>query len=504
MKRKSFYAVAIGRKTGIYRTWEECRQQVDGYPGGKQQGFYTEAEARKWMETFKQPENQVSLGKAKPDFSQKYVSVGLNESQKKALEIMLSGENVFLTGEAGTGKTFLLKYFLAKVSAKNVIVCAPTGIAALQIHGATIHHVFRADLGPLMPDKPLGRIQDAVKEADLIVIDEISMCRFDLFDYVCRSIQEAQDISKRKKQVIVVGDFYQLPPVMTDKDREVLAQAWMGRIEKIGDGFAFLAPAWREMRFRTVLLTEVMRQKGELDFIENLNRIRRGETDALEWFNRNTAAEERPGIFLYARNLTVDRKNREETARLNRTARKYKGKKEGSIRDFPTAMELELCVGTRVMSIVNDGKGRYQNGSLGTVTALGEDTVKVRLDNGAHVAFERYVWEAVDYAVVREEDTGRCRLEKRVVGRFEQLPLKVAFAITIHKSQGQTFDSANLTPECFGAGQLYVALSRVRSAEALYLTRRIEERDMIVSDEVRRFYGEEEESGMKRHLRLRK
>lgn len=493
---KKWYAVRVGRTPGIYETWDECRKQVDGYSGSEFKSFNNPGEAGRWLKgkldstqkqhSEKRKINQKTTKKRKD--SEKICPECLNEEQRKAYDFMQTGNNIFLTGEAGTGKSFLLQCFIENAKGKNVIVCAPTGIAALQVHGATIHKTFRLKTEPILPDKNIGKVRDVIKAADVIIIDEISMCRFDLFDYVCRYIMKAEQISGRKKQVIVVGDFCQLPPIMKGTGGNLLAEAWKGRVENPWVAFAFIAPGWKAMNFFPIVLKEVMRQKDDQEFLNHLNRIRTGDKGAIEWFNSHTAEQEQRGIFLYGTNVRVDEKNKQAVAELKGKPKTYYGQNDNFEYDLPVSMEISLCVGTRVMTIVNDAEGKYQNGSLGTVAGLKNESVEVLLDNGRKTEIVRYTWYAVDYHVVTDEKTGEQKIEQEIIGTCTQLPLKIAFAITIHKSQGQTYDSANLDPACFSNGQLYVALSRVTSAKKLHLLRKITDRDLRVSYDVKHFY----------------
>ena len=416
-----------------------------------------------------------------------YPKENLNTEQRSAYERMISGGNIFLTGEAGTGKSFLLNCFIGQVSKnKNVIVCAPTGIAALQINGTTIHRIFNLKIGPLPPNQEIKKIRNEILQADIIIIDEISMCRFDLFDYVCRYILAAEKKSGRKKQLIVVGDFYQLAPVMKKREKKLLADAWSDCIPNLQTGFAFLSPMWGQMCFERIALKQVMRQKGNIDFLKNLNRIRMGDPSGIEWFNQNTARKEQDGIYMFGENTAVKAKNDTEIQKLNcQTGKEYAGNRTNFNIELPTDEKLTLCKNARVMTLINDTEGRYQNGSMGKIIELKENTVIVEFNNRERAEITPYKWQQLDYELVRDPVTKESRLKRTVTGTFTQLPLKIAFAITIHKSQGQTFECVNLDPACFEPGQLYVALSRVTSAETLYLTRKIELSDLIVSPEVK-------------------
>lgn len=428
------------------------------------------------------------------------LSVELTEDQRHALEILESGANVFLSGEAGTGKSFVLNTFIQKNQNKNMIVCAPTGIAAINVGGATLHRVFQAPLRITRPGEYHKKPEEALVKADIIIIDEISMCRFDLFEYVIRTVYQAERIRQEKenveamsrgelprlfapKQIIVVGDFYQLPPVITPSDKEILYEYWEG--SQIGDGFAFQSQVWQELQFENVVLKEVVRQRGNAEYIQNLNKIRIGDESGIAWFNENVEKEPlAESIYLCATNKAADAINRQESEKLEKEAVVYHAQIKGTVTlgDKMTQDDLELKEGMQVMTLVNHKEEGYQNGSIGKIIRLGADSVEVRLETGKLVTVRPYTWEIIGYEIRQE------KLERVVLGSFKQIPLKVAYAITIHKSQGQTYQSANISPDCFADGQLYVALSRVSSLEGMRLEHEISSRALRTSRAVRYFY----------------
>ena len=431
----------------------------------------------------------------------------LTYGQQQAYRLLLSGQNVFLTGEAGTGKSYVLNVFLDEMNyeGKEVLVCAPTGIAALNIHGATLHRTFKVPIEPLSPYDRKLKVASTIKKADIIVIDEISMCRFDIFEYVAKSIklaeQEVQlkeNVIARKerreprtfppKQLIVVGDFFQLPPVITDKDRYVLEKYWGDRMY-IGDGFAFQAPMWQEFQFQTVVLNEPVRQKNDLEFVRYLNGVRHGDVSALRWFNNNAAESKLKGIHLCPTNRDAETINKMESAKLQTPSRIYYAESRGVVNasDKPTSDELELKVGMQVMSLINDSEDKYKNGSIGRISQLRYNSVSV-IFNGNEVDISPHMWEVLDYEI-KVNEAGESKLEKTEIGTFSQLPLKIAYAVTIHKSQGQTYERANINPACFTVGQLYVALSRVGKIGNMHLTSDIKPRHLITSQSVLDFYN---------------
>lgn len=427
----------------------------------------------------------------------------LTDEQKEALKILESGQNVFLSGEAGTGKTYVLNQFIANNRNKNIIICAPTGIAAINIGGSTIHRVFNVPIGVKRPGEYTISPSEALIKADVIVIDEISMCRFDLFEYVVTTIRRADQLKQHKisseayqkgneveiikpKQIILVGDFYQLPPVLSEEDKKVLQKFWNKDESEIGNGFAFQSKLWKELKLNNIILTKIMRQKGDTDFICNLNKIRIGDPSGIDWLNENSSAFEiADGIFLCPTNKQVKEINDAKSDSIKGKSKIYEAIASGQLSNADKATDdnLQLKIGLQVMTLVNDVKGRYQNGTIGKIISMSDNSVQVMLKSGEVVEIEPYTWEVIGYEV--QDD----KVEKIVLGTFQQLPLKIAYAITIHKSQGQTYASANINPDCFAIGQLYVALSRVQEVNNIFLQKNICKRSLITSNDVKKFYS---------------
>lgn len=417
----------------------------------------------------------------------------LTREQEYALKLLESGANIFLSGEAGTGKSFVINEYLRRTKNKrNVIVCAPTGVAAINIGGATLHRVFNIPIKPLGPGEYTRIPSEALLRADTIIIDEISMCRFDVFEYVIKTIKEAEKAQQQNinheikhKQLIVVGDFYQLPPVILAKDKIVLEQLW--NIETIEEGFAFQTESWNSLNFQCVVLKEVIRQRGDGEYIKHINKIRKGEVGAISWFNENSSKFPiEDGIYLCGTNKKADSVNREKSSELNGKTATYIAQSVGQVQesDKMTFETLELKVGMQVMTLVNNDEENYQNGSIGKIVSLNEKSVSVQLKCGQIVEIKPYNWEIYGYEI--QDD----KLVKVVLGNYTQIPLKVAYAITIHKSQGQTYTSANISPDCFAVGQLYVALSRVQNINSMSLEYDIHPRALRVSNSVKKFYDE--------------
>ena len=412
----------------------------------------------------------------------------MTNGQKRALNAFYAGFNVFLSGEAGTGKSYVLRKFLESdvVKKKNLLICAPTGIAAININGVTLHRAFSIPVAPLGPLDHPDDISKTLLQADIIVIDEISMCRFDVFQYVACSIQMAEALTGSKKQLIVVGDFFQLPPVISDRDKTILKQMW-GNIN-IKEGFAFQAPLWNSFHFENILLTESMRQSNDQAFLSHLNELRIGNHSSLKWINDHASAVVQSGISLCPTNKEAETINAYCSDKVKGSYTTFTANCFGKVleSDKPAHDIIRLKPGVKVMSIINDTNNDYQNGSIGIVTSISktDQSVTILFDNGKTSTLFPYTWYIYDYELNTEGI-----LQKRIVGRYIQLPIKIAYAITIHKSQGQTFESCNLNPSCFAFGQLYVALSRLTSINGLHLRKRILPSYLKVSKEVIDFYS---------------
>lgn len=403
----------------------------------------------------------------------------LTKSQKEAMDLLLKGQNVFLTGEAGTGKSFLLNQFVTKVKDKNVLLTAPTGIAALNINGATLHRTFHlaTDIVRLAQEPTEDSISDVVKKADILIIDEISMCRLDVFEKVLKSILKAD----KKIQIVLVGDFLQLPPVLVEKEKDAY-ESYHGK--KI---FAFESDLWKEFNFVTKQLTEVVRQK-DLDFIANLNKCRYGDKSCLEYFN-NLDNEPENVIQICGRNKDVKMINNSALKKLKGKKMTYEARTEiidsdYRINDSDKVVDdsITLKVGAKVMLAVNLAKDGVYNGQIGIVKELNEASVLVDFD-GKEVEVKDHMWVINAYEVFDNKP----RLVE--IARYTQIPLKLAFAITVHKSQGQTFKKAIVHPDLWQAGQLYVALSRVAKSDGLFLYSKIKDEFLIADQRVLDFYN---------------
>lgn len=411
----------------------------------------------------------------------------LRDKQQLALDYMKLGKNVFLTGGAGTGKSYVIKEFLdyCNKNNKQIVVCASTGIAAINIGGVTAHRVFNIPIKPLI-ESPKS-IPKTLKDVDVILIEEISMLRIDVLEYIANIIFALNNYRKNRNislvQVVFVGDFCQLPPVINDKDREFLEMYKYGK--DLGKGFAFQSKCWDLFNFLCIRLDEVVRQRDE-EFINNLNAIRYGDYRGINYFNNMSRQSEiKDAILICGTNKAVNTKNQAEYEKINKREFVYNADITGEVAESDKIVPdiLKLKVGCRVMMVINDSEDKYKNGTLATVTHLSKNSVYVLTDDGEEVLIEPYTWNINKYKAVN----GKIQLE--CIGTFTQYPLKLAYAVTIHKSQGQTFDKVNINPYCWDCGQLYVALSRVKTIEGMYLTEIIKPSYVIASDKVVEFYN---------------
>ena len=401
-----------------------------------------------------------------------------------------TGKNIFLTGKAGTGKTTFLKTVVER-SKKRAIVVAPTGVAAINAGGVTIHSFFQLPLSPYVPNTTYKAKYDfgrdkrrIIASLDLLIIDEISMVRGDLLDAVDNVLRRYRNhfMPFGGVQLLMIGDLQQLTPVMTPADEQLLKPFY-------DTPYFFSSKALAQTDYVTIQLETVYRQQDE-NFIGILNHIREGkatDTDLALLNSRYQPQFATPSGQLFIRltthNRLADHHNDSELSRLGGRPHTYNAEVEGNFPDssFPTNERLVLKVGTQVMFIKNDPSGmqRYYNGKIGRVVELSETKVTVECpDDGTTIEVEPLKWENSRYTLNTETN----EIETKVEGTFCQLPLRLAWAITIHKSQGLTFDHAIIDAGLsFAPGQVYVALSRCRTLEGMMLSSPIP-RSAIISD----------------------
>ena len=422
------------------------------------------------------------------------------EGQAAAMEALLSGRNVFLSGNAGTGKSFVLNSFIEHLEEEEVpyLAMAPTGIAALNLKsGTTIHRTLQIGHGLLDPNerdrKALTR--KVLDKAEAVIIDEISMCRIDLFERVMNMVLSANR-KGRKKQVVVVGDFFQLPPVVTDNDRDILLSWYPGNEE----GYAFKSRLWQGMAFEPHVLTEVVRQ-SDPEFIGQLNLARIGDGSCIGYFNERSVSDRlrapAEDLWLCATNRmasTINDERVEALVKAGREARMYTAMSYGDVKpsDKATDERLRLVEGARVMLLANMPDDGLSNGSLGTVVTMDDGSVTVDFDDCLYeVEVEPKEWKVLKSTIrdaVGKDGKPTQELVTETVGTFTQIPLRLAFAITIHKSQGQTFERCAVHTKVFGAGMLYVALSRCTTYDGLTVWPKIERSRLFANQAVIDFY----------------
>ncbi|MGE0820655.1 MAG: ATP-dependent RecD-like DNA helicase [Candidatus Binatia bacterium] len=422
------------------------------------------------------------LGVAQADLSQ----IDRNPQFQQAVDLVeRQGESLFITGKAGTGKSTLLHY-LRSTTSKETVVLAPTGVAALNVGGQTIHSFFR--LPPTLIEPRSIRRQRNTKlfeKLEMLIIDEVSMVRADVMDGVdtaLRLYRNKPQIPFGGVQVVLCGDLFQLPPIVRDGEMKAFFD------ERYGGPYFFLAHVFADLHPYALELTTIYRQRDDA-FIHVLNKIREHDLDAelFSVLNRRVLNPNTPRtngfITLTTTNDAASRTNRGRLEQINAKLHVYSAAVTGDFDPtiFPTDERLELKRGAQVMMIRNDTDKRWVNGTLGTVSILNEKKVYVEIAGTSYeVAPE--TWKNIRYHFNREKN----QIEEEVIGTFIQYPVRLAWAITIHKSQGQTFDNVliDLGRGSFAHGQTYVALSRCRSLDGIVFSRPVTPRDILFDERV--------------------
>jgi ATP-dependent DNA helicase PIF1 len=395
-------------------------------------------------------------------------------------------EHLFVTGRAGTGKSTLLNY-LSWNTSKQLVICAPTGVAALNVGGQTIHSLFRLPIG-VIADHEIDQSADVRKllnTIETLVIDEVSMVNADLLDAIDRSLRKARQRPNEAfggVQIVLFGDPYQLAPVPGDADERAFFA------DQYRSMWFFDARVWDATDLRIYELSVIHRQHEE-EFKAMLNAVRHGGVTAeIAGLLNATGARPAPtegAITLATRNDTVNAINARALANLPGRVLTAKAEVTGEFggRAYPADEALQLKVGAQVMFLRNDSDQRWVNGSVGIVTKI-SSTVFVEIDGEEHEV-QPAIWEKFKYSY----SAATKELKRDIVAEFQQFPLRLAWAVTIHKSQGKTYDRAivDLGQRSFAPGQTYVALSRITELDGLYLTRPLRPSDIIVDQDVRRF-----------------
>ena len=424
-----------------------------------------------------------------------------NKEFQDALKlIQYTRQSVFLTGKAGTGKSTFLKY-VCEITKKKHIVLAPTGIAAINAGGSTLHSFFKLPFYPLLPDDPNFSLKGGklhsflkytsahrklIKEVELVIIDEISMVRADIIDFIDKILRVYSQNMREPfggKQILLVGDVYQLEPVLKNDEREIINRFYP-------TPYFFSARVFNEIELVSIELTKVYRQTDKV-FVNVLDHIRTNTAGAadLQLLNTryNTQIKENESdmyITLATRRDTVDFINEKKLAELPGDSTIFTGEIKGEFPEnsLPTQMELEVKPGAQIIFIKNDYERRWVNGTIGTIAGIDEDeTLYVITEDGKEVDVKKDSWRNIRYRYNDKEK----KIEEEL-GVFIQYPIRLAWAITIHKSQGLTFSRVvvDFTGGVFAGGQAYVALSRCTSLDGIQLKKQITRGDIFVRPEI--------------------
>jgi len=429
--------------------------------------------------------------------------IEFNEQFSAAYDLLENTySNVFITGKAGTGKSTLLQFFRDNTK-KSIAVCAPTGVAAINIHGQTIHSFFKFKLD-VTPDSILTMHVSKSKRKlyeslDTLVIDEISMVRADMLDCINAFLQrfgKHKDIPFGGVQMIFIGDLYQLPPVVTRYEEDLFKEHYQSP-------YFFDAKSYQYLKLHIIELKKIYRQKEEY-FIKLLSKIRNKSAteEQLRYLNSRFIPGFQPSnkdfyVYLTTTNVSANSINQEKLNEIDSESKYFEGALSGDFdqKNLPTNMDLELKAGAQVMLLNNDPKGRWVNGSIGKIKNFLEDGsddsdsrggVIVELNCGKRVEVNPFTWEM--FRFYYNEDSGA--LDSECVGSFLQYPLRLAWAMTIHKSQGKTFSKVivDIGRGAFAHGQVYVALSRCTNFEGLILRKPILKRHIQVDNRIEEFF----------------
>lgn len=382
-------------------------------------------------------------------------------------ELKSTRRNVRIVGTGGTGKTKLIRDYLAWLppsERSGTLVVAPTGLAASHIDGLTVHKAFGLS-NEVQARETTQPIPDSLLTLQRVIIDEVSMLRIDLFERIVTILQDIEAQQQRDIQLIVLGDFGQLQPVCTKEDRKQLRQLY----PTVKGVYAFHSELWDKLDFQPIVLKYNYRQE-EMELADQLTALKYGSLDALRWFNCNCSAfTDNNAVYICPRNEDVEKYNRlalEQFEDEEITVFTAKCEEIAPNMELPCPMEIHLAAGMRIMTVVNERK--FQNGSLGTILQVRPNSIRVLFDSGITATVCRMKYTLPDGSV------------------YEQLPVVLAYAFTVHKCQGCNFDAVVIVPGFFAAGQLYTALSRCRSIDGICIDGILTKEDVIIDTEALR------------------
>jgi ATP-dependent DNA helicase PIF1 len=497
---RPFYALVLPNgKAVLHSDWVKFRSQFGSHKGVPAAGFDTKDSAESWIKervgggSKKKSKMKDNVGRGFEDREKPEAlpDVEITDEYKAALDVLdKSKRNVFITGKAGTGKSTLLKYFKLKTD-KKIAVLAPTGVAAVNVRGQTIHSFFQFPTQYLDPDLyPTFKGDSIHRKLDAIIIDEISMVRAEMFDaieYFLRTFGPHPGQPFGGVQIICFGDPFQIPPVVT-RDLSGIFEG-----QKYKSPYFFASKAFKQNDFFCLELSRVFRQR-EKTFVKILNQVRTGTlgVEGLRLLNTRVVqpdtSDPEPAMVLCPLNKTVNDINEARLAQLPGTPKIYQAEGSISYKELPVEKMIVLKKGAQVMLLRNNPEKGYHNGTIGEVTELGEGfiEVEIRKRNGKtrKVRIEPEEFEQVKHTIAGDLVKGR------VIGSLKQIPVRLAWASTIHKSQGRTLDKVilDMAGGAFENGQTYVALSRCTSLEGLFLTNPIRQADIRVDLWVKSFH----------------
>jgi len=420
----------------------------------------------------------------------------LSDDFNYALERMESGDHLFVTGRAGTGKSTLLQIF-RKSTQRNVVVLAPTGVAALNVSGQTIHSLFGFPPRLIMPEnvKPNRRYKRLFENLDVLIIDEISMVRADVME----AIDLALKMNRNSRepfggvQMILFGDLYQLPPIVSTQEEKMYFS------QRYANAYFFAADCLDHVELEIIELRQVYRQDSR-HFLRLLEAIRNAtvDYDELESLNERHIEDFHPEkgdnyLTLAARNATVNGLNATKLAQLDSPEMLYLGQVKGDFSEnlFPAPAALKVKVGAQVMTVRNDNEKKYVNGTIGTIIECKPESIVILVaEDGKpreiEVGYEE--WDVIRYTASGTPENTKIGTE--TLGTYKQIPVRLAWAVTIHKAQGKTFDKIiiDLGRGAFEHGQTYVALSRCRTLDGIVLRKPLTPRDIMVDPAVVEYY----------------